>query len=114
MLEMLKSKKAQGLSLNTIVIAAIVLVVLVVIILIFTGKMGLFVESLFKETQKTCESHGGNWAEQCSLADRVFARFSNEPDTPGWVCCKSSVDLCANVNCGNWPCDPDTGQCIYI
>ena len=35
-------KKAQGLSLNTIIIAAIVLIVLVVLWAIFTGRMGVF------------------------------------------------------------------------
>lgn len=35
-------KKGQGLSLNTIIIAAIVLVVLIVLWAIFTGRMGVF------------------------------------------------------------------------
>lgn len=51
---MFKNKKAQGLSLNTIVIAAIVLIVLVVLILIFTGRMGDFITNLLSETEKTC------------------------------------------------------------
>ena len=38
------NKKAQGLSLNTIIIAVIVLVVLVVLIVIFSGKLGDFNE----------------------------------------------------------------------
>jgi len=36
------NKKAQGLSLNTIIIAVIVLIVLVVLIVIFSGKIGQF------------------------------------------------------------------------
>ena len=36
------SKKAQGISINTIIIAAIALVVLVVLVAIFTGRLGLF------------------------------------------------------------------------
>lgn len=39
-------KKAQGLSLNTIVIAALVLIVLVILILILSGKMGGFKRGL--------------------------------------------------------------------
>jgi len=39
-------KKAQGLSLNTIIIAAIVLIVLIVLWAIFTGKMGGFTQGL--------------------------------------------------------------------
>ena len=45
----MKSKKGQGLPMNTIVIAAIVLVVLVVLIMIFTGSMGGFVSGLSKD-----------------------------------------------------------------
>jgi len=45
----MKSKRGQGLPLNTIVIAAIVLIVLVVIIMIFTGGMGGFVKGLKKD-----------------------------------------------------------------
>lgn len=42
-------KKAQGLSLNTIIIAAIVLIVLIVLWAIFTGRMGKFTAGLKKE-----------------------------------------------------------------
>lgn len=35
-----KNKKAQGLSLQTIVIAALALIILIVLTLIFTGKLG--------------------------------------------------------------------------
>ena len=45
----MKSKKGQGLPMNTIVIAALVLVVLVVLIMIFTGSMGGFVKGLRKD-----------------------------------------------------------------
>lgn len=42
----LKNKKTQGLSLNTIIIAALVLVVLIVLWAIFTGRMGKFSSGL--------------------------------------------------------------------
>ena len=35
-------RKAQGLSLNTIIIAALVLVVLIILIVIFSGRMNIF------------------------------------------------------------------------
>lgn len=47
-------KKSQGLPLNTIIIAILVIIVLVVIVLIFTGRMGLFRQSI-----EDCESKGG-------------------------------------------------------
>ena len=51
---MFKSKKAQGMTLNVVVVAAIVLLVLVVLVLIFTGKIGNFVG----ESEK-CVTKGG-------------------------------------------------------
>ena len=48
-------KKAQGLSLNTIIIAIIVLIVLVVIIMVFTGYFG----NKFTPGITACENAGG-------------------------------------------------------
>ena len=48
------SKKAQGISMNVIVIAAIALLVLVVLVLIFTGRIGTFSEGI-----KKCSGYGG-------------------------------------------------------
>ena len=54
------SKKAQGLSLNTIIIAIIVLIVLVVLVMIFTGYFG----KIFTPGVSSCASSGGS----CVLA----------------------------------------------
>src|SRR3989338_4796223 len=48
-------RKAQGLSLNTIIIAIVVLVVLVVVIMIFTGYFG----GKFTPGVTSCQSSGG-------------------------------------------------------
>ncbi len=48
-------RKAQGLSLNTIIIAIIVMIVLVVIIMVFTGYFG----SKFTPGVTNCENNGG-------------------------------------------------------
>ena len=53
-------KKAQGLSLNTIIIAVIVLIVLIVLILLFTGYFG----KKFTPALTNCQSAGGT----CKLA----------------------------------------------
>ena len=45
-------KKAQGLSINVIIIVAISLIVLVVLIAVFTGRMGSFVKGV--DTTSTC------------------------------------------------------------
>lgn len=42
------SKKSQGISLTTVVIAALALLVLIVLILIFTGRIGIFQEGVSK------------------------------------------------------------------
>ena len=47
-------KKAQGLSINVIIIVAISLIVLVVLIAIFTGRMGGFVKGV--DTSSTCSN----------------------------------------------------------
>ena len=56
-------KKAQGLSLHTIIIAIMVLIVLVVLVLIFTGKFGDFSAGL--KLAGTCESLGGTCEITC-------------------------------------------------
>ncbi len=48
-------KKSQGLSLNTIIIAAIVLIVLIVLWAIFTGRMGGFVQGL-QQAESDCDA----------------------------------------------------------
>jgi len=47
-------KKAQGLSLNVIIIAAIALIVLVVLVAIFTGRMGDWTAGLKKIETRYC------------------------------------------------------------
>lgn len=54
-------KKAEGLSISTVVIAAIALVVLIVLVLIFTGRIGFFQSQLEScppgtEAQATCSA----------------------------------------------------------
>ncbi|MFH1642992.1 MAG: hypothetical protein ABIC04_08920 [Nanoarchaeota archaeon] len=58
------SKKSQGLSINIIIVAAIVLVVLIVLWVIFSGRMGGFSSGLDKcknecKTLTDCKADGG-------------------------------------------------------
>ena len=48
------NKKAQGISINTVIIAAIALIVLVVLVAIFTGRIGLFSKGI--GAVRTCTS----------------------------------------------------------
>jgi len=69
-------KKGQGLSLNTIIIAAIVLIVLVVLWAIFTGRMGGFTAGL-----KECRGYEGNPDKGCPTGT------ANYPGTNYELCC---------------------------
>ncbi|MAE42763.1 hypothetical protein CMO93_03255 [Candidatus Woesearchaeota archaeon] len=53
-------KKAQGLSINTIIVAAIALIVLVVLVAIFTGRLGSFSKGLGEVTNcdQICKARG--------------------------------------------------------
>ena len=74
----MRNKKSQGLSLNVIVIAAIVLIVLVVIWFIFTGKMKSFSE----ETEK-CP--GG---VRSKIPCDKEAGYASYPSKEGYCCIK--------------------------
>ena len=80
------SKKAQGLSLNTIIIAIIVLIVLVVLVMIFTGYFG----RIFTPSVKSCTAQGGGCAVQCNSG-----QLGNE--ISGADCPDKTLKCCATV-----------------
>ena len=57
------NKKAQGLSLNTIIVAIVVLIVLVVLIMVFTGYFG----SRFTPAVTSCVNSGGVCQESSGI-----------------------------------------------
>lgn len=77
-------KKAQGLPMNVIIIAAIALIVLVVIVVIFTGKARTFTA----ETG-SCASQGGKCAQSLIPPQQScpagWATISNKD--PDCTCC---------------------------
>ncbi len=82
-------KKAQGLSLNTIVIAALVLIVLVILILILSGKMGGFKRGL-----DTCDGRCVNRASDCREDETPIYTMNCDVDGDGKAdggnyCCMS-------------------------
>jgi len=91
----MKFKKAQGLPMNTIVIAAIVLVVLVVIVMIFTGGIGGWTKDVEEAgTLPECEEYRSNcyWVAKgtCLSEDyEVIPNFklSDYPSNEGKECC---------------------------
>ena len=78
-----KRRKAQGLSLNIIIIAVLALIVLVVIIIMFTGKT----RSVSK-TIDSCVQKGGSCEtkEKCNIFENI--RYSNIPE------CKKQAKVC--------------------
>ena len=75
-------KKAQGISLNVIIIAAIALLVLVVLSVIFLGRTGMF-------ARKTadCLQQGGTCKVSCDTTAGEIPYTSYTCDTEGEVCC---------------------------
>ena len=78
-------KKAQSISINTIIIAAIALAVLVVLFMVFTGRMSLTVLGI--GTATNCE-------QQCKAANFQRAETPVDPDSSGgYVQCGSGQKL---------------------
>ncbi len=69
-----KTKKAQGLSIQTIIIAVLALAVLVVLILIFMGVVGP--TGIFFGEQLTCEARGGKCGELKSTCETNNGLFT--------------------------------------
>ncbi len=82
-------KKAQGLSLNYVVVGVIGLVVLVVIILIFTSGMKN-VKNTTGTTPPTCQELGGNWKKECNNEEREVLAVKDAIEHAGEVCCIST------------------------
>jgi uncharacterized membrane protein YqiK len=79
----MKNKKGQGLSLNTIIIAAIALLVLVVLVMIFTGRMSVFTGGV-----SGCVNQGGKCMgnTECNTAPGTKITASG-CTTAGEICC---------------------------
>jgi len=95
-------KKAQGLSLNVIIIAAIALIVLVVLVAIFTGRLGLFGREVGK-IGKNCPDHfsvdeDGNelstaeWSSACEDGEREVYTTIDANEHPEEHCCVTWED----------------------
>jgi hypothetical protein len=93
-------KKAQSISINAIIIAALALIVLVVLIAVFSGRMSIFGIGLdqAQRGQKCPGTMVGPGVECSSLGSQSPANFniiscvdketpSNGCYVPGWTCC---------------------------
>lgn len=82
-------KKAQGLSMNVIIIAAIALIVLIVVILIFTGKI-----RTFSGESDSCTSRGGSCEMECELDCEAPTRSDECTQLGKNVCCIDFRENC--------------------
>ena len=82
-------KKAQGISINTIIIAAIALIVLVVLVAIFTGRLGGFVGGI-----EDCASKGGD----CVADAKADCTSKGMAVVPGTDCPTTQEEKDANAD----------------
>ena len=92
------NKRAQGLSITTIIVAVIGLIILVVIIVMITGKLGAFGRGLesVSSCENTCKAVGGDRGRELSSAScvdnpgvsvrKIIPGTFSDVDT-GKVCC---------------------------
>ena len=94
-------RKAQGLSLNVVIIAAIALIVLVVLVAIFTGRLGIFGQKVadvgkictdYTETKGT-EEYKAEWQPSaCNTATHTQIVTATDADKyPGQYCCRKII-----------------------
>ncbi|MBD3163798.1 hypothetical protein GF323_01235 [Candidatus Woesearchaeota archaeon] len=112
-------KKAQGISINTIIIAAVALIVLVVLIAVFTGRMGIWGQQLDEaQADKLCKKGDGSavgdmkmqQGNNCNDLDKggqdweqVYSNFKkcSSDETPskdgchetGYICCARKEEI---------------------
>jgi hypothetical protein len=80
-------KKADGLSINVIIVAAIALIVLVVLIAIFTGRMTIFGIGV-DQTLKGQKCPSQMWRTQCLDDERGYIGIlEDQSSNPGKTCC---------------------------
>jgi len=80
------NKKAQGLPLNTIVIAVLVLLVLVVLIYVFSDQIRDFVLGV-----KSCSLKGGSCKPYCNPGEfEVDAKCAADSSNAVRVCCRGA------------------------
>jgi hypothetical protein len=75
-------RKAQSISINTIVVAAIALIVLVVMIAIFTGRMKIVTGNI-----RDCATQKGQCKDKCLDSETIIPGTSCDDFTPKQYCC---------------------------
>jgi len=90
-------KKGQGISINTIIIAAIALIVLVVLVAVFTGRINVFGDKVAKVGQECAdyaeeladgETKDAEWKASCEDGEREIFGVIDADQNPSLRCCK--------------------------
>ena len=101
------SRKAQGLSLNAIIIAVIVLVVLIIIVSLTTGYFSSWRVKFGKISDTSCKSQGGTVKSQCIDNGEIDVGGSYDDVKDGQVCCvvcgRQANERCCKTAT---PCNP--------
>jgi hypothetical protein len=97
--KMFLKKRAQSMSMNTVIIAALALIVLIVLIVIFSGKMNIFGKGTSSCTSQggTCTSQGVTYAKECLEKGTCQCNGENEAFVRGTDCEKTSGICCKKV-----------------
>lgn len=90
---MIKNSKAQGLSLNAIIIATIVLIVLIVLVGLLTGFFGKWTLKFKDVTDTSCKGKVVDSTVGCGSGERQ--EYTAEAD-PGKICC---VQIATTADC---------------
>ena len=82
-------KRAQGLSITTVIVAVIALIVIVVVVAIFTGRLGIFSSGLesIGDPTKTCLANRGTPKPTCDADE--YSIVSSDATAQGKKCCKA-------------------------
>ncbi len=84
------SSKGQGLSLNTVIIAALVLVVLLILLGITTGYFGKWTDDFKKLSETSCAGNGGkvvSESEVCNSPYKDSISVAYDDVNPDQKCC---------------------------
>ncbi|MBT7903493.1 hypothetical protein HN587_06540 [Candidatus Woesearchaeota archaeon] len=88
----MQSKKAQGLSLNMIIVAVIVLIVLVVLVMVFTGKIQFFNKGVGTQSDEFTSG------KKCEMLGTLNKCVDDPSDCSGGVARKGEWD-CGSTYC---------------
>ncbi|MFT4304312.1 MAG: hypothetical protein ACMXYG_07130 [Candidatus Woesearchaeota archaeon] len=99
----MRSKKSQGISLTTVVIAAIALVVLIILILIFTGRISIFQSATNECPPGSDQMPIGQNCQSSGNYEFIPAGIMRDDQGNTIYCCKQKSDSTGDDDSGVVP-----------